>query len=633
MNKIYKAFMCVVAATAMLFTACSPDDYKLGAIDVTPEELVEGIAYTITHDVDNPNIVYLESKMNSKYTPLWNHPQGRSQEQKVTLKIPFEGIYEVQFGLETDGGVIYGEPTTFEVDDFCADFVSDPLWELLSGGVGQEKTWYLDLDAEKVSRRFLGPIYFFTETYTWDNLHTASGDNYIDADAWDWESAITPLAGEDGSAEWYWMADYASNSWMCDAADFGAMTFDLKGGANVTVDQSEYGLGNQKGVYMLDVDKHTIKFTDAYPVHDSSRDEAVKSATEFRILYLTEDAMQILVYPEGACYNYISKEYKDSWTPGEEEEAEPTLPDGWETDISQTVTTTIKWVLSPETPFNWAGLDGSLMNEWNSLEDYPDWTGFDASVPATYADFSLVMDSKANTVIYTAPDGTVEEGTYTLDDKGVYAFNGVTPGFNICSWVNMDTTADNEWRITKIDKDLSGNVVGMWVGARDPEKPEYMVYYLIPEAAGGSSEVDYGTAISIDNTKIVFGDLEDNGNFRIEIYNEWGATATVPVIDPSDIVFDNSLAVQFTISGIALNSGAAGSYKAAISFASGDWSTDYWGGGDGDVTISKDGTYTVWFSGASSSGVTVFTVDIANLATDLADIDAVTVTLDKVFVK
>ena len=42
------------------------------------------------------------------------------------------------------------------------------------------------------SRYFLGPIYFFTNTYTWDNLHNAAGDNYLDADAWDATKAITP---------------------------------------------------------------------------------------------------------------------------------------------------------------------------------------------------------------------------------------------------------------------------------------------------------------------------------------------------------------------------------------------------------------------------------------------------------
>ena len=95
-----------------------PDEYDLGDKGVTSDDLVEGIAYTITHDSKNPNIVYLESKLGVNYTALWEHPQGRSQEQKVTLKMPFEGTYTVKFGVETRGGVIYGEPTTFDISTF-----------------------------------------------------------------------------------------------------------------------------------------------------------------------------------------------------------------------------------------------------------------------------------------------------------------------------------------------------------------------------------------------------------------------------------------------------------------------------------------------------------------------------------
>ena len=87
----------------------------------------------------------MESKLGVNYTALWEHPQGRSQEQKVTLKMPFEGTYTVKFGVETRGGVIYGEPTTFDISTFCADFVNDELWSFLTGGVDSEKFGYLTM--------------------------------------------------------------------------------------------------------------------------------------------------------------------------------------------------------------------------------------------------------------------------------------------------------------------------------------------------------------------------------------------------------------------------------------------------------------------------------------------------------
>lgn len=134
----------LIASVMLIFSACSPDEYDLGDKGVTSDDLVEGIAYTITHDSKNPNIVYLESKLGVNYTALWEHPQGRSQEQKVTLKMPFEGTYTVKFGVETRGGVIYGEPTTFDISTFCADFVNDELWSFLTGGVDSEKVWIFD---------------------------------------------------------------------------------------------------------------------------------------------------------------------------------------------------------------------------------------------------------------------------------------------------------------------------------------------------------------------------------------------------------------------------------------------------------------------------------------------------------
>lgn len=62
-----------------MFSACQPDDFSMGAKDVSPEDLEEGIAYTIEFDPTTPNVVYLKSKWTAATRP-WNHPQGRSQD-------------------------------------------------------------------------------------------------------------------------------------------------------------------------------------------------------------------------------------------------------------------------------------------------------------------------------------------------------------------------------------------------------------------------------------------------------------------------------------------------------------------------------------------------------------------------
>ena len=55
------------------------------------------------------------------------------------------------------------------------------------------------------------------------------------------------------------------------------------------------------------------------------------------------------------------------------------------------------------------------------------------------------------------------------------------------------------------------------------------------------------TDIPVDMSKIYFGDIEDNGKFRIEIYSDYGDTKYDPPIDTEKIDFNESLSVQFTI--------------------------------------------------------------------------------------
>lgn len=58
------------------------------------------------------------------------------------------------------------------------------------------------------------------------------------------------------------------------------------------------------------------------------------------------------------------------------------------------------------------------------------------------------------------------------------------------------------------------------------------------------------TDIAVDQSKIIFGDIEGNGKIRIEIYNAYGDTSKDAPIDPAAIAFDDSMSVSFTISGI-----------------------------------------------------------------------------------
>lgn len=470
MNKILKVF--ALFLVGLVAYACSPEEHELQQAGVGSDELVEGIAFSIEHDTENPNIVYLTSLMDERYNPLWDHPQGRSQARQVTLKIPFPGEYTVKFGVQTRSGAVFGEEATFTIDDFYAPFVEDELWTLISGGVDEEKTWYLDLDGAAISRNFLGPLYFYGTNNGWQGACMLEG-----GDCWNWNP------------------DYKGNSWLMTAADFGSMTFDLKGAANVTVVHNTIASrGTENGKYMLDAEAKTLRLTDASPLHDTGRDGVVVDWGNIKILSLTKDFMQLAVLRdpalsgEGACllvYNFISKDYYDNWVPGEVVEPDPPYNGNPNEDLTTSVTTKKKWAMSLNTPYNWAGLDGAFLNTWNSPADYTatGWAPYDASM---ISNISLTLDKTGTTTgnyEFTTSSGSIISGSYTVDATNHIVFDQAI-SINVSGWVNLETTPEHKLRLIRTDVDALGNISKMWLGKRDPTKAEYQVYGFEPVAAG-----------------------------------------------------------------------------------------------------------------------------------------------------
>ena len=135
--------------------------------------------------------------------------------------------------------------------------------------------------------------------------------------------------------------------------------------------------------------------------------------------------------------------------------------------------------------------------------------------------------------------------------------------------------------------------MGMWLGKRSTDKDEYQAYHFIPNAGGGSGMPE-ATVIAVDNTKIDWGHLEEaSNNFRVELYNQYGSTASNQPFDPNAIVFDYSMDLTFTISGLT-GAAATNSYTAQLMCtANGWWPTV--GEGEGMTTIQGDGTYTIHY--------------------------------------
>ncbi|MCD8207884.1 MAG: hypothetical protein LUD72_08105, partial [Bacteroidales bacterium] len=141
------------------------------------------------------------------------------------------------------------------------------------------------------------------------------------------------------------------------------------------------------------------------------------------------------------------------------------------------------------------------------------------------------------------------------------------------------------------------------------------------------------TSVEFDPDKIVFGDLEGNGNLRIEIYNEYGSTASDSPINTSDVYFTDNMVVTFTLSGISdnLKDDAPSEFIAGLEYADYDWWPGYWAGLETmtkyDAKVTGDGTYVVWMDmhtpdseGATEAdGAVVFCIDIGGLMNNISD--------------
>lgn len=144
--------------------------------------------------------------------------------------------------------------------------------------------------------------------------------------------------------------------------------------------------------------------------------------------------------------------------------------------------------------------------------------------------------------------------------------------------------------------------------------------------AGGSSEPE-ATTITVDNNKLVWGHLEnDKNNFRIELYNQYGETAAASPVDPASIVFDYSMELTFTISGLS-GDAATKEYNAGLMCTASGWWPSY--SGTSDVKVKGNGTYTINIKPeAAYNGVIVFVIDIIDMFSDIAEPDKVNVTID-----
>lgn len=603
MKLIKKISMGCMATIICLSSACVPEKHELSGIEFTADDLSEGLAYTVTKDEENPNIVYLKSLLPSSYQVCWEHPQGRSQDNEVTLQIPFEGEYEVKFGVQTRGGLVYGNPATFTIDEFRAEFVQDELWTLLTGGVNQEKVWVFD-----------------NGTYGYAAGEMTYADPSVTQEWGNWTANWDPGKDHTGDAE-IWGS---------------TMTFDLKGGANVRIHTTSVnGNSDTEGVFMMNTENHTITFTNCELLHTPGWTSKVSNwSINLNILELDENHLRIAVMrdysgedPWWLVWNYVSKEFADNYVPEVPpvtEEPEPELPEGWESIISGVTTNNVKWTMSASTPYDWANLDGTFINNFTA-GNYPDW----AQPQQDLNKLSLTIDYNANQYTFEMPDGTSTTGTYELDEKGIFTFDQTVPTYYIGGndyVFEGYASAPEKLRVLNVET-IDDKISGMWLGALNEAETQYMAYHFTPKPAEGGGSEPQGTLVSVDNSKISLGG-NNNTDYRITFYDgAWESpTKLDPPLDPTAIKITQSIKIKFTINGIN-GSAASTEYPAKLMMTGTGWWPQFY---DEVIKINGNGTYTIDYSPGTFNGVLVFLIDIVGMYKDLNNPENVTVTIDEI---
>jgi hypothetical protein len=588
----------MTGALLMLATACSPDEYGLGTANVSSEDLVQGLAYTVSVD-QATNTVEMKSLLGSSYVTSWVHPQGTTTSENATIRVPFAGDYEVKFGVMTRAGMVYGEPYQFTINNTNGELLTDQIWlDLTGGGQGCSKTWRIAYE-NGVTTAFNGPFYF-------------KGTDDC------WESITLGRDLGDGADSWAWDADASCLDWIgITPANFGKLTFDLINGAHVAVN------GVAAGAYTVDTDNHKLNLPETAAWYDADAPAFSSDWYNIKLLSLTEYTMQIGIIrasdPCLICINYVADGWDGTYPGGggitNKDVEDPYTGDGNE-DLTTTTTTEKTWLLVEDAPYDWYWWNGAA-GAWQS-------NGFAAAANYKYSwcpaasedavsDFSLTLSKKnstSGTFILNTSNGE-ESGTYTTDGN-VFTFSKTLTFLKVeGSEATIDLTT-NELTIVKYED--GGE---LWLGTpvkynTSGKASEYLCIKLKQKSTGAAEE--NGTRLVVDNTKILYGDLEGNGNLRIEIFNAWGSgTASDSPIEISKIKYKESIKVTFTVSGL-------GTLSTPVTAFLMNSLGDVWNAGAAnaiDATITGDGTYTVATTGKGSGADAssfVFNVDMVGMA-------------------
>lgn len=441
---------------ALLISSCSPDTYSLDE-PMDKSDIHFEITQDLAADAGGNTVILKNTTPGVVLT--WDYVTGKSNKAVETVKYAFKGNYTIKISAVTDGGIVELDPVTVTVSADNLNYVNDPLWTALSGGVGKQKSWIFDNGKYGLApgaMSYADP----SGTVEWGNFSP------------NWEPAGNANSSTDADMHW---GRY--------------MTFSLEGGPFMTVHEAD-GTTIESGSYFLDINAHTLTTNGAKILRpDNYIANASNWTSNIKVLKLTDNQLRIAIMrtnSEGAwwyIWNFVSKEYADNYVPivtepVVDEGFNPTFASGellkmltggvgagrmWALDASGNpvdwLAAGIGWTTGPGSSSDWG---------WN-----PDWA-------AVAGNSWIRFDQYGGKQNYTrSQNGVVTSGLFTINaETNEINLGSETLIQNPSSWMNPTT---NVIKVVKAYNDDFATK-GIWFGTSyDAGKNEWFVFhYIIP---------------------------------------------------------------------------------------------------------------------------------------------------------
>ena len=597
-----KSIYLAVAALLML-GSCTPDSHSLDSLPLQPSDLTHGSAFSVT--VDAQNTVTLKSLLDKSYNCYWIHPNGRAQGPVATLQLPFAGKYDVTFGVDTRGGVVYGDPYQFEVTTNNMALLADPLYTYLTGGVGKSKKW-VPVDKDYGVGQCTGPVMYCNPD---DVLNDGSNS--------------TDIGINNMKPNW----DPGFQSWLIPADDpymdsYMIFSLDDVNGCSITEYRGEAGTKGSStgttstGKFTLNVsDKNhpTLSFSDTYSMHNVGFDAVCSNYTSNIIITeLTPYMLQLATMrtnsegPWWIIWNFIAADVQDGTVviPSDDvnylNPSTPVLPTI--SDLKTKIFTTdingveyegaeMTFQVVGDAPYDWMWWNGGS-SAWESVTGGNYGTNWAPKADEDAVTENELTLTKKGTFTYGN-----QAGSYTIDE-GKIIFDQEVSFFTVTGDARTIEVKGTEWQVFKCDpgselvlgvangKDTNGNI------------NNYLVANFSYKAVGGGQTGPVN--VPFDAAK-VNNYIEADKYFRCQLYNPWGGGNDA--IDPANVKLkkDQKINITVKLSGFTFSQAA----KMVLCCNRGNeqgWEPDCFGYARA-IDVNGDGTFTVSWTNDTGSTV------------------------------